>query len=251
MKSEDIRKLLVDDYKDKVKAQEIDGELYISGRKGWLKPLDDYFKNYSMLSITTEVLREFKEARKKSDGVSGPTVNRNFAALRRMFRLAQKQGRLMHVPYFPMDAESDARQGFVEPAKFIKRRAAMPAGLRPTLQFLYDTGSRFGVCDQVKWEWVSLGQRTIEIPEGVTKTGKPITLPLSTELIKMLKRAPKDAPPFPTTNWRKEWIAACVKVGLGVKTGEQWYKYAGLVTHDLRRSAARNLTRGARRRRKQ
>lgn len=43
------------------------------------------------------------------------------------------------------------------------------------------------------------------------------------------------------TNFRREWNKACVKVGLGQKTGEEWYKYEGLIPHDFRRSAARNL----------
>ncbi len=33
----------------------------------------------------------------------------------------------------------------------------------------------------------------------------------------------KDGPVFPTTNFRRAWIKACVKLGLGKKTGEKWY----------------------------
>ncbi len=35
---------------------------------------------------------------------------------------------------------------------------------------------------------------------------------------------------------------ACVKIGLGEKTGPEWYQYKGLTPHDFRRSAVRNLT---------
>ena len=35
---------------------------------------------------------------------------------------------------------------------------------------------------------------------------------------------------------------ACVKIGLGEKTGPEWYQYKGLTPHDSRRSAVRNLT---------
>jgi hypothetical protein len=45
-----------------------------------------------------------------------------------------------------------------------------------------------------------------------------------------------------TTNFRREWITACVKVGFGTKTGEGWLEYEGLNPHDFRRSAVRNLT---------
>jgi integrase len=41
--------------------------------------------------------------------------------------------------------------------------------------------------------------------------------------------------------FRREWIKAYVKCGLGEKTGKAWYQYKGLVPHDFRRSAVRNL----------
>ena len=53
----------------------------------------------------------------------------------------------------------------------------------------------------------------------------------------------KDGPVFDTTNFRREWIKACVKLGLGKKTGEEWHQYEGLIPHDFRCSAARNLIR--------
>jgi len=36
-------------------------------------------------------------------------------------------------------------------------------------------------------------------------------------------------------------VRACVKCGFGEKTEEVWYQYKGLVPHDFRRSAVRNL----------
>jgi integrase len=46
---------------------------------------------------------------------------------------------------------------------------------------------------------------------------------------------------FATKNFRREWIKACVKCGLGEKTGKAWYQYRGFAPHDFRRSAVRNL----------
>src|SRR6267378_1007443 len=62
------------------------------------------------------------------------------------------------------------------------------------------------------------------------------------ELTGMLKKLfRKDGPVFDTTNFRREWIKACVKLGLGKMTGEEWHQYGGLIPHDFRRSAVRNL----------
>jgi hypothetical protein len=69
---------------------------------------------------------------------------------------------------------------------------------------------------------------------------------------------PKSGKVFDGSNLRTEWETACAAVGLGervlVKTEHErndreeprivrnkWYRYRGLIVHDLRRSAVRNL----------
>jgi len=56
---------------------------------------------------------------------------------------------------------------------------------------------------------------------------------------------PKVGRVFDATNLRKEWQQACAACGLGfiIKIKGQPYdpKYKGLIVHDLRRSAVRNL----------
>jgi hypothetical protein len=58
---------------------------------------------------------------------------------------------------------------------------------------------------------------------------------------------PKTGPVFDGTNLRTEWARACTAVGLGKmeeqtsEAGWKWQKYSGLLVHDLRRSAVRNL----------
>jgi len=48
-------------------------------------------------------------------------------------------------------------------------------------------------------------------------------------------------PLFDSTNFRKEWIKACVKVGLGKMSGKKCYQYELLIPQNLRRSPVRNM----------
>lgn len=69
---EDLRQILLDDYKDKGRLV-MDGEdPVITGRRGHLKALDGYFKGMSAVAITVHTLRNFK-AERMANGASGPT----------------------------------------------------------------------------------------------------------------------------------------------------------------------------------
>jgi integrase len=95
---------------------------------------------------------------------------------------------------------------------------------------------------KVVWPWVNLAEQEISLPPGIIKNRKPLIVPLSDELTAILKKKFRGhGTVFETKNFRREWIKACVKCGLGEKTGEAWYQYTGLVPHDFRRSAVRNL----------
>jgi len=79
----------------------------------------------NVASITTDLLRDFS-AKRTENGVTGPTVNRNLAMLRRMFKLAERESKVSNIPYFPMQQESE-----------------------PGLTFCYETGCRTGAMAKI------------------------------------------------------------------------------------------------------
>jgi integrase len=245
LRYEDARDALLQEYKNSNKRSLVKRKrgVTISG----LDHLDKFFGRRLLRGVTTEVLREFVSQRLK-EGASPSTVNRNLGLLRRIMHLARKDGRLHNVPYFPMPKEAEPRAGFVEHAQFRKLLAALPARLRTFVLLLYTTGIRTGEAKQTKWEYVDLEQGLIKLPGKITKNGKPRTIPLGGELLERLTAEKKSAGAvFPIGNFVKAWWSACVKAGLGVRTkGKQngnYGSYSGLIPHDLRRSAVRNMVR--------
>jgi integrase len=85
----------------------------------------------------------------------------------------------------------------------------------------------------------------IRIEDEQAKSGEARTVPLPDDLIRMLEQvADKTGKVFDGTNLRKAWCKACDACGLGKldEIDEQNNRrYTGLIVHDLRRSAIRNL----------
>jgi integrase len=243
LKYEDIRKTLIMDYRArgvKMLEEDADGSPYVWG----FEHLDPFFKNRLVRTITTDLLYQFVEKRQK-EGAKNATINRNLSLLRRMMNLARREGKSVQFPYFPMLKENNVRKGFLTPAQFTKLRDAMPEHLSPLMTFLYFTGCRIGAALAITWSQIELenGRFQLRIEGNQTKNEEPLLLPLPLELNEVLEKMPHEGRLFDVRNLRKSFQAACVKVGLGVKTGPEDWQYKGLLIHDFRRSGVRNLIR--------
>lgn len=226
---ENIRALLIADYKAKKNKSLLvrsDGTQTICG----LDHLDGYFSGWQAMRITTDVLRDYN-TKKQAEKLDAPTVNRHFALLRRMMRLAWRESKLREPPYFPMNRENPPRKGFVTDGQFQKIRSHLPTVLWPLVTFLYFTGVRLGEALLAVWPQVNLDRKEIRLEGEQTKSGSPRIAPLTDELVGMLKKQFRtDGLVFCSTNLRKAW-----------KNATQLAGCPGIVIHDLRRSAVRNL----------
>ena len=211
-----------------------------------LKPLDDYFKGMSAAQITLESAREFMRKR-KAKNLSNDTINGSLRLLRRMLAIAHEDGKIHSVPKVRMLPNSPARKGFLPPESFDKLIAELPANLKPLVTFLYHSGVRLGEAKQIMWSQVqwSDGDALIILEDEQTKNGEPRIIPITDpELLRTLRESQKkDGLVFDTTNLRKAWRKACVAAGLGTITVVEKMDpvYVGLIIHDLRRSAVRNM----------
>src|SRR5579863_6820386 len=87
-----------------------------------LKHLDSFFAGSRVPVITPDAVNLFKLERQVA-GEAPATTNRALSALRRMFHLAVRHGKLQTIPYIGLFKEAPARKGFLEPAAFCKLRA--------------------------------------------------------------------------------------------------------------------------------
>jgi integrase len=196
------------------------------GKIHGLDYLNEFFQNTKVVNITSPKLREFvsklqsgelqkkcrnpKEKRAIQPMKNG-TINRVLALLRRMMNLARKDGLIHVVPAFPMLAENNVRDGFIETPQFKELLMLLPEHLHPLMAFLFTTGCRIGAALQITWDMLSADARFLTLPPVFVKNKKPITLRLSDDLIAVLRKMFRQVgkPIFDSTNLRRAWAAFC------------------------------------------
>ena len=195
------------------------------------------------LNITTERIRDY-QLHRMGEKAQGATINREVAALRRMFTIAAKMGQLQSAPPFPDRLEENApRQGFFEHNEYLAIRKHLPPDYADVLDFAYYTGWRKSEITELTWGEVDLLGHCLRLDPKRSKNKDGRVLPLVGPLWHVIERRVRcrriETPHVfhyragrPVGNWRKTWKEACKRAGL-----------PGKLLHDCRRTAARNLIR--------
>jgi hypothetical protein len=95
-----------------------------------LDHLNQAFKGCRVVNITTARIKRYIETRREEKAENG-TINRELAALKRMFSLAAESTppKVALVPHIPMLEENHVRKGFFEHGDFMALREKLPAHL--------------------------------------------------------------------------------------------------------------------------
>jgi integrase len=237
--------------------------------------LDDYFSGYRASDIDADLIRRFTKDQ-QGRGLANASINRSISALRRMFNLALEDGTLREIPHFPMLKEATPRQGFFEREQYESLSEALSDYLRLPLALGYYTGMRLGEVLSLDWNQVDFIAGNINLRAGETKNDDARAIPIVPALRVPLKeqfakrqlecpyvcfRIDRNGRSVKIESFRKSWYRACVKAGLGEmvpavdSTGQPVYAplrgprskakqvmtYKGMIFHDLRRTAVRNL----------
>ncbi len=233
-------------------ALDLENEYRSNGRRSLghlvvrIAHLRRFFGFVRATNITTSEVQKYI-VKRQSEEASNSTINRDLAALRRMFSIAAKATppKVGRVPYIPTLAENNARQGFFEHEDFEKVRSALPEHLRPFVTFAYHTGWRKSEIVSLTWNQVDMHTATVRLEPGTTKNKQPRMIFLAGELLDLIQRQREVRDRFyPDCPWvffrdgkqiksfRRSWHTTCRKVGL-----------EGKILHDFRRSAIRNMVR--------
>jgi integrase len=211
--------------------------------------LTPVFGGRTLNSITTADFRAFAGKRLEA-GAMPAGVNRELAILKRAFRLAVESDRYLgRVPKIPMLQERNVRQGFFDDAMVDTVIANLPAALQPIVRFAYITGWR--VQSEVlplEWRQVDRQSEEVRLDPGTTKNQAGRVFPFTDALRALfddlwaeherLKKKDKICPHVfqrngkPVSDLRGAWLKACTAAG-----------HPGMIVHDLRRSAVRNMER--------
>lgn len=107
---EDLVEMLTDDYK----ANQRRSFNRVIGSVGHLQ---EFFGQARALEITSDRISLYVKCRLEA-GATNATINRELAALKRMFRLGVQSRKVAEVPYVPMLHERNTRTGFFDRPQF-------------------------------------------------------------------------------------------------------------------------------------
>ena len=231
---EDLAKALVTEY-------EVNRRRSIRSVRLSISHLRKFFGLDRIVDITTDRIKAYAANRQREEAANA-SINRELAALKRMFSLAVQDGLLTITPYVPTLEEDNARQGFIDHGAFVKIRENLLEYLKDPITFLYLSGWRLGEMKALEWRDVDLAGNVVHLRPEISKNKDGRVLPLSGELLDILKRAHakrqldcsfvfhRDGEQV--GDFRKAWSNACTAAGLGT-----------ILVHDLRRTAVRNMVR--------
>src|SRR5215831_7908327 len=159
-----------------------------------------------------------------------------------MVSLAVNSGKLSRKPKFQLLDGERVRQGFLEHGEFLVLLGNLPAHLQSLIEFLYRSGWRKGEAQKLEWRDVDLSSKVVRLRIENSKNKESRVLPLTDRLWEIIQERAKVRRPDCTFvfhhegrkigDFRKAWAKACKESGL-----------SGILVHDLRRCAARNLSR--------
>jgi integrase len=232
-------------------AEDLFRDYRINGRKTtsdvetrWRLHLEPFFATRRVAEVTSDLVAKYVDQR-QLEKAQNATINREMAALKRMFRIGMYSTppKVLRLPKFPKLAEDNVRKGFLEDAQYKKLIGYCPdVWFRSLVEMGRTYGWRISELINLKVKQVDINARIIRLEPGTTKNkdGREVTMTTAVHalLVHCVEGKSADEAVFtrpdgvPIKDFRDMWAKATEAAGV-----------PGLLFHDLRRTAARNLRR--------
>ena len=210
----------------------------------WKLHLKPFFGDLRAIDVSSDLIARYVDKRQEQ-GAKNATINRELAALKRMFHLGHRTTppKVNRIPAFPRLAEDNIRKGFLEDGQYEKLfGSCSETWFRAIVEVGRTYGWRVSELLHMRVSQVDLLARTIRLEPGTTKNRDGREVTMTKRVLELLKLCVfgKTAEAFvftrssgqPVRDFRGTWAKACEEAGV-----------PGLLFHDLRRTAARNLRR--------
>jgi integrase len=237
-KVDELAAMFVRDYRINNRKSLVDSETR------WSRHLKPFFGGMRAVDVTSEQLARYVDKRQQ-EGAANATINRELAALKRMFRLGQQSTppRVVRLPKFPKLAENNIRKGFLEDGQYRKLIEYCPElWFRSLVECGRTYGWRVSELLSMRVNQLDIAQRVIRLEPGTTKNrdGREVLMTDSVHQMLSALVYGKLADDYvftratgkPVRDFRATWRKACTHAGI-----------PDLLFHDLRRTGARNLRR--------
>jgi integrase len=240
---------------EKIRVSELAEDMFrdyrVNGHKSlqftewrWKKHLEPMFGPMRAVEVTTDAVTKYIVSR-KAEGAENATINREFAALKRMFSLGYRSTprKVYQVPVFPRLKENAPRSGFIEQKQYRQLcEHCSELWLRTMLALGYSFGFRKGELLNMRARQVDLLNRSLVLEPGTTKNSEGRSVKLTSETLELVRQcmSTKSADNYlltrkgnrPIRDFRGAWDKLTIAA-----------KLPGLLFHDMRRSAVRNMVR--------
>ncbi len=222
----------------------------INGRKTyghaearWRRHLQPFFGVLRAMDVSSALIASYVDARMQ-EGAENATVNRELAALKRMFRLGyySTPPKVFRMPAFPRLQENNVRKGFLEDGQYRRLVEGSELWFRALVECGRTYGWRVGELLHMQVSQVDLAERVIRLEPGTTKNRDGREAPMTDAVFTLLSACVLGKSPeqyvftrqngTPVREFRHTWANACEHAGV-----------PNLLFHDLRRTAARNFRR--------